>query len=264
MSEITCKLETITPEMAAELLTRNNTNRPIKKRSVAFLVKELNEGRWKVNGETVGISPEGDLVNGQHRLSACVEADKDITTLVARNVPKDAFDTIDTGNKRSAGDTLAVLGEINTNLLAATLTLIDRYNTKNVENMVTYSNAEVEQLLEDNPNTRESVQFIDHVKRFVSGSIAAACHYLFSKLDAEAANNFIMDLCNGVGLDAGDPVHLLRERLIQNKLSKAKLPRRYVMALFIKAWNARRDNQSLKYLRYRTSGDKPEPFPVIR
>jgi hypothetical protein len=52
----------------------------------------------------------------------------------------------------------------------------------------------------------------------------------------------------------------LRERLIRNSISKAKLHPHYIMALTIKAWNCRRAGTSVRNLRYY---EETEPFPTV-
>jgi hypothetical protein len=57
---------------------------------------------------------------------------------------------------------------------------------------------------------------------------------------------------------------MLRERLMNNAISKAKLKQEYIMALFIKTWNARRAGKMLRQLIYRTEGKTPEQFPIAQ
>jgi hypothetical protein len=87
----------------------------------------------------------------------------------------------------------------------------------------------------------------------------AGLHYLFALRDAEAARKFVDDVINGIGLQEGDSVYLLRERLLQNSYMKQKLRPEFTAALCIKAWNARRLNKKLSVLKFMDS----ETFPLI-
>jgi hypothetical protein len=49
----------------------------------------------------------------------------------------------------------------------------------------------------------------------------------------------------------------------KNSMSKAKLPDAYLMAMVIKAWNARRNGKAMLALRYIEGGPRPESFPVV-
>jgi hypothetical protein len=65
-------------------------------------------------------------------------------------------------------------------------------------------------------------------------------------------------------MQEGEPMYVLRDRLMQNSQAKAKLQSSYIAALYIKAWNYTRGGKKLSSLRYRQAGDKCEDFPVVR
>jgi hypothetical protein len=93
--------------------------------------------------------------------------------------------------------------------------------------------------------------------------VLAGCHYLFAKKDESAADQFIQQLISGSGIIEGEPVYVLRERILQNSLAKAKLSKNYLMAIIIKAWNHKRAGTNLRKLFYREESKNPEPFPVV-
>lgn len=253
----------ITPETAREMLRLNTGNRPANKHHVAVLAREMKMGRWKVNGDTICVNGKR-LIDGQHRLMAVVESGCTIETLLVEGVDADVFDTKDVGRRRSASDTLAVRGEVDTNKLAAALCVVDRYMTGRMMQTVRYTNTEVEELLEKYPGVRESIRKTRETKRLVPCSVLTACHYLFAQRDKDAADQFVVDLIGGHNLHNGDPVYVLRERLMNNAMAKAKLQSSYIMALLVKAWNHRRDENTIRHLRFRQEGDKPESFPSVQ
>lgn len=258
------ELKTITPEWASEILAEKNAgNRPMNRIHVETLAKEMRRGKWKVNGDTICLN--GDrLIDGQHRLAAVVMSGMPIQSFVVEGLPSDVFDTIDVGKRRSAGDTLGVLGEKNTRCLAAVLALVDKYVTGRSEKSVTYTNTEIEELLKKYPNVRNFVQSNGKSAGLIQQSILYACHYLFSQKDPDLADEFVEKVVSGAGLDVSSPWYVLRERLVSNSLSKGKLSRVYVMALCIKAWNHARSGTALKNLRWREKGNAVEQFPIIR
>lgn len=108
---------TITPALAERMLLSNESNRLINVRRVSLYAGALTRGEWKLNGESVKLAPDGRLLDGQHRLQAVVQSGKSMTTWIIKNVPVDAFDTIDTGKARGGADTLKVAGvENNTSI----------------------------------------------------------------------------------------------------------------------------------------------------
>jgi hypothetical protein len=111
--------------MAAKLLSNNTRNRSVRRKNVEFFAKEILSGNWKLNAETIKVGRDGTLLDGQHRLYAVVETGMSIQCLLATDLDQDVFDTIDTGARRSAGDTLTVAGEVCGRNLAAALVLCE-------------------------------------------------------------------------------------------------------------------------------------------
>jgi hypothetical protein len=258
------ELKTITPEWAKKTLNEKNAgNRAMNRLHVESLAKEMKCGRWKVNGDTICLNGTR-LIDGQHRLAAVVASGVTIQSFVIEGLPSDVFDTKDVGKRRSAGDTLGVRGEQNAYRLAATLVLVDKYNTGRADRSVHYSNTEIEELLEKYPEARESLQTSVNAKGLITPSVLDACHYLFSRKDAELADEFVTKVIRGTGLEDGDPFYVLRERLVKNSVAKAKLTKPYLMALCIKAWNHARSGTKVRFLRWRETGNATESFPVVR
>jgi hypothetical protein len=220
-------------------------------------------GRWKFNGDTICLN--GDrLIDGQHRLMAVVKSGVTIDALVVDGLPSDVFDTKDIGKQRTAADTLSTHGEVNCRSLSAALLVVDKYITGRVSRRVQYTNIEIEDLLHKHPDIRRSVVLCLRTKKLVPPSIMAGLHYLFSRKDETAADKFVSQLISGSGLVDGDPIYVLRERIMQNSISKSKISNEYMMALIIKAWNHKRAGAMVHNLRFRQEGANPESFPVIQ
>lgn len=264
--EIKTELKTITPAWSEKILKNCNVrNRAVNMRHVAELAAEMKAGRWQVNGDTIRISIDNILIDGQHRLIAVVTSGITIQALVVTGLPSDVFGTIDCGKNRSPGDALGVRGEKNAYRLASVVVAVDKYMTGRADKYTDYSNTEIAELLDEKyPDIRESLQLSAKGKGIIPPSILDACHYIFKKKDPVLADEFVNKVIKGIGLDEGDPFHVLRERLLKNSVSKAKLEKSYIMALCIKAWNSARMGMKLRYLRWRDAGDFREEFPVAR
>jgi hypothetical protein len=257
------ELRTITPDLAKTILAEKNIgNRPLNKKYVEQLAKEMRKNAWKVNGDTICLNASR-LIDGQHRLSAVVLSGVTIQSFVIDGLPDEVFDTKDVGKRRSAGDTLSVKGEANACRLAAALVVIDKYCTGRADRTVEYTNAEVEELLAKYPNARNHLQSGNKAKGILYPSILDACHYLFSQKDKRLADEFVEKAILGIGISNGEPWHLLRQRLMENFTSKTKITKTYAMALCIKTWNAARAGKPLRYLRWSTEGNNTEKFPTI-
>lgn len=59
MENLSVKVETITPELAREYLKANTFNRELNEKTVNSYVRQIKEGQWKLNGETIAFSRGG-------------------------------------------------------------------------------------------------------------------------------------------------------------------------------------------------------------
>ncbi len=257
------ELRTITPEIAARMLDANTSNRPITEANIARLTKEIKNGKWKVNGDMIRLSDSNTIIDGQHRLYAVMRSKITIQSWVMTGLPSDVFDTIDLGKRRTSGDTLACRGEQNACRMGAALIMIDKYMTGQVERTVTYSNTEIEGLLLKYPDIRKSIMTSHNGKKLVLPSVLDSCHYLFSKKSTVMTQEFMDKVFKGIGLEVGNPFYALREKLINNSNASAKISKAFEMALCIKAWNAARSGQSIKYLKLDILDGKMKIFPVV-
>ena len=102
------KVVTITPEIAAQLLELNIKNRDVKKTNVSYLEFEMQAGEFHFNGESIILSVTGYVLDGQHRLMACVSTGKAFQTVLVLGVPDKDMCTIDTGPTRTAVDSMKI------------------------------------------------------------------------------------------------------------------------------------------------------------
>lgn len=117
-SKITAKVETITPKVAEEFLNHNPHNRSLRQKHIDFLSREMATGNWKV-AEPIIIDWNGNLVDGQHRLWAVINADVTVDMLVVRGVDPEVFSVIDQGLLRSIGDLHHQIGGRNSNAVTS-------------------------------------------------------------------------------------------------------------------------------------------------
>jgi hypothetical protein len=263
---IKTEVRRITPEDAGKMLAKNSNNRKLDPRIVDMIAGDIEAGRWQMNGDTIKLN--GDrLLDGQHRLHAIIKANKPVETLVVSGLDSSSFATIDTNRKkRSTSQVLDMAGEEYTSVLAAAIRIYHDVNhnpSKWKRSSDLLSQQYFVDFLEQHPDIRHSVQYISgmrHLVKLCGAAIPAGMHYLFTLADPERADEFMNDLNNGIALSPGDPVHVLRQRLIDNKGSRTKTERTVIMAYFIKAWNYRCQGREVARLLWRP---EVEDFPVI-
>jgi hypothetical protein len=97
----------ITPRMAELWLKHNHVNRNLDIKRVKRYAREMVAGRWLLNpGAVISFSTTGALIDGQHRLSAIVEAKVPISMYVATNVEGEVQVVMDKGRPRKVSDNL--------------------------------------------------------------------------------------------------------------------------------------------------------------
>lgn len=101
----------ITPEMAKVWLEyHNGGNRNIKPGIVSKYARDIKEGSWRLTHQCIAFDSSGNLVDGQHRLSAVVMANQSIQAYVAKydSVESSMKLPIDMQAKRSVFEVLKI------------------------------------------------------------------------------------------------------------------------------------------------------------
>lgn len=282
MESMSMRIEVVTPDVAAEYLQSNTRNRAIKPSYLDSLVRAMREGKWVLNGQPVIFDEEGVLIDGQHRLSACVKSGASFITYVVRGVADSrAFTTIDIGKVRGAHDMASYMGSLTANqskdcvaaariIRAYELTLdkseflgftkgTDRTNERH-EVMAAYALSKLPMLLE----------CVEHIgNRFSSiapRSILTACAYLFATKSKDQSFEFFEMLHDGVFSSPYHPIKLLRDTMMTRDRSARKTAREQnaeIMALVFKAWAAYRKGKEVRLLRWNREGVNRERFPEL-
>lgn len=93
---ISIEVKEITPKLAKDVLeNHNNLNRNRNKEHVRALLKNMKQGTWRFNGDTIRFDRGGELIDGQHRLAALVEFGKPLPMIVVKGFDKETIKTID-------------------------------------------------------------------------------------------------------------------------------------------------------------------------
>jgi len=265
-SNVTHAVVKITPDHAVKLLEGNTHNRPIRDGHVAKLGRAMTEGRWQLNGMAVVISKTGKVLDGQHRLWACVEAGVPFQTILITGVEDDAFTTLGDQLARIGSDLFAYYGVRNHKIVAPAVTLMYFYETHNLAQMESAKKQPSQDELyglfsTSHPALEDIAGECGPYRHLLSPSIVAFFKYVLSLIDLEKSNRFFEQLLFGVGANGERmPVYHLRRRLEQDRTSKAKLPRIEKLALIIKAWNLHLAGSPCSSLRYSSK----EGFPEIQ
>lgn len=100
----------LTPSRARTILAGSDPLRPVRKDTVTAFSRAMAGTEWVLNGIPIVVSNTGRLLDGRHRLLACVEADTGFPTLIAWDVPDDVIVLIDQHLRRSFAHVLEARG----------------------------------------------------------------------------------------------------------------------------------------------------------
>ena len=260
--QVTHAFETLTVAQAESMLGRNEANRSIRQAKVDQYARDMKNGHWDLCTTPLVIDTNGNLIDGQHRLSAQVKAGVKIKWLVMRNVDPDAQKTIDTGVSRNAADALHFAGESNTQQLAVVLRLLWRIQNggltgKRSENI---SNNDLLDTLEENPVIRFCLSEAMETKgkmTHISPSILAIAHWLIMQENGhEEASSFLRRIAILTGEKPGSPVLALHRRITEIQRNQIRVRPRDVLFLVMKAWNYDAAGQAVNKLAlYSKTGD---------
>lgn len=251
----------ITPELAEHYLTHNDSNRPLSKRDMVSYQRAMEAGHWQLNGQPIILDTEDHLLDGQHRLNACILAKKPFRTLLIRGISKEAFKSLDSGRRRNASDALAIDHEENTKSLAAALKHIWQHEQGLIGKSVLAPQPwELMETLDRHAGVREFASPAFFKKIPGPASLIAAMGYLFHQADPQRAPDFFEQLRDGYGLKKGSPILLLRDRL-RDKSDHRTMQEN--TGLMIKAWNAWIAGRTLDRLLIRLKGKAAEEIQPI-
>ena len=260
---------TITPKMAEKLLGKNIRNRNVSPGNYNKLCEALRNGEWELNGEAIKIGNDGSILDGQHRLMACRDTGVPFQTLIVYGLDTGAADTMDQGKSRSIANVLALHKYPSPTHVASLVSGIIkmekggiRQGVHNSSNVAVTANQVVERL-EKEPELVEIMRFGQSMRPSgLSAKVSGVLYYKFSQIDQEDADDFFAKLRDGAGLERGNPILALREKLISMKSETNRRSSAILMAaLTIKAWNAYRHGETVKLLRWTAGGASPEKFP---
>jgi hypothetical protein len=247
-AEVFSEATTVTPGLASIILAKNDHNRNIRPAKLAQFAADMRKGRWAFNGEPIILAKTGELNDGQHRLSALVDANVTIPLVIVFGVERDTRTTVDQGAARKASDYLHMEGEKNAATLAGLVRLSIAYERSGYDSIMNsnlVTNAEVLARARSDELAKEAAEFAQGTARvasaFASPSVIGFCYYTFAVESSVEAKDYMTQVCGGEGLKRSDPAYAVRERL----LSLGQRNREMRTEIIFRGWNAYRRGGTL-------------------
>lgn len=261
------EVTTVTPAMATEWLESNTDNyRKVRQPTVARYAEDMAVGAWLMTGESIKFNREGVLMDGQHRLLACVKADTAFETVVVYDLETPATMNIDNGLRRQLSDHLRRLGEINVTGLAATIGVAWRFERDLNLGTTSPTFTEAMTWLAANPDVRAAVVSAEHLRRTARLPVpttATVLHYARQKATDEDVDEFIRQLQSGANLAEDSGTFALRRWASNREQTLQHVERSKALAIIIKGWNAYITGTPVRNLVWRRGGVAREVFPKL-
>lgn len=240
-------LKLITPEIAAEYDKKNKDNYRSKRNThIERLANDILNYRWTISGQTITFDKNGTLVDGQHRLAAIIRAGVSVPNIVVFNLPSESKLVVDDRPGRTLSDRLGYLEKDHKRILASTLNLAYSVD-KNTQKKFSGSHPELIDYLEDHQEIELSVSKYSfrNANSPISPTVASFCHYSFSKISADYADEFLSKLIYGNELKKEDPIFILRNFIFDTKRRGSKIESKFLISYIFQVWNAKRENKKI-------------------
>ena len=247
---ITSSIMEVTPEIAQGWWNNTNSkNRGFKTKYAKGLAAIMQNGGWDLNGESIIIDVNGNIVNGQHRTWAIIYSGVTIKSLVVKGVPHECFSTMDSGMKRSIPDVLEIAGftksQSNVYGTAAKHELFQRTTgrpaVRGADSTITkaINNQVVLEEVATNLKLQELGDVIMSYPRKVlpmSPTSLTFLLYRFCLFNEEFSIPWINGFITGIGLGELDTRLWVRSKFYRDSRSTSSLSSGDKMAFVIKAW----------------------------
>lgn len=242
----------VTPSIAKKILDKHNgQNRTINSDHLSSLVRDIKRGHWiDDTGTMISFGTHGQLIDGQHRLSAIVKSGEALKLSFKFGLDAAAQRVIDTGRKRTFSDYIAMTegldAKYKTERASVTRLLYGFLHDQERPHIYTNNNKPTQSDLYDvavefGEDITEGVQTVlgpGLVQKVVIGSYAAFVYVLAKHSDySEYADEFFQLLGTGANLEADSPIIVVRNRLMTRYEFRDQKTKDRTIGLLIKAWN---------------------------
>ena len=268
--ELEMAVVTITPDVAAEWLEGHVNFRKMNDRKVDQFAAEMAAGNWRLDGAAIRFNKGGDLLDGQHRLMACVTAGVSFTTVVIKGVDESTLPTMDTGTPRKLSDFLAYKNVPNAVQVQAVVSLGWRYEHPTPSGAPRMIKGTVDEMLawhDEAPDVQWAVRQANRASKSCRCRATALAVSLMAarKLGwpIEALEPFVDDVCSDIQTDETSPALAFRRFFQQQAMNKSAMDPDKAFAYTIKALAAYLNQTPIKILSVRFYGSSKETWPTL-
>jgi|TARA_R110000824_G_scaffold100026_3_gene237796 hypothetical protein len=248
-NRVTARRILLDPREAGDILALNTANfRNLSKPRVSILRGTMANGDFVFNGDAIRVSKSGILIDGQTRLSACVESGVAIDTMVITGLDEEVGVTIDRGSKRTLANYLHYAGVLDASTSATSARLIIGYDkgmwnnsSFNLFQNKIYDQEIINFAIENKDELSFCCNLGNRTKYIIAKSIVTALGFIVRRQGGsdEDLEWFIEKMYSGVDLSIDEPVYWLKKMLddAHAKSPKTKMSSYAKRMLLTVAWN---------------------------
>ena len=247
MSQPTFGVITITPEWAAGKLTTSENIRKLRKHRVELYAEKLKQNMFTLSNDAICVSPNGTLLNGFHRLQACLETGISFDALVGYDVPDESVHAMDQGLKRTTADFLS-LPDGNETGIAAMIKMILAWDMGILHNTTAVSKniftEHVQEFAEENYEALTDAYRIGRsIYKTIGGNPSAWTSFVYkiNLINPMLAEEFISAIKTGAGLSVGDSRLAVRNwfarQQIDSRRKRSQISPLNTLHIAVQGWN---------------------------
>lgn len=252
MTDPTFSIETVTVAKANQWLDKNVANRRPAPAVIRDYARAMARCEWVINGETIKFDQDGNLLDGQHRLAAVLQANKPVRMSICRGLERETFTTLDTGKRRGGGDIVSLRGWKYAGPIANAARCLFYYKTDHWTDgkpmrFPRVSNTQLNNLLDLTPELEAAAieaHTADHTFDALTPGNRTLAWLLTSRLDRRFASQFFSVVAARRSAP-GTNADKLRIRYAEIASEIVTTPPSIRLAWFIQAWNADRSGGSV-------------------
>jgi len=246
----------LTPEVAKLLLHGNDDNRRVNPNTLATYVADMKYGRWSLNGESLKVSTDGLLNDGQHRCWAVAESGVTVRTLITFGVARDSRMTLDQGKSRSTADYLSMEAGVKyaaAVTAAARVLLVRRlgYST-DLGSKAGVTRLAIRAEYWANQKALDAAAYFVCCRhsglRVLGGNAVAIAGLVLARKESANADDFISKFIRGNDLPEGDPILTLRTRFANT----TRLPQVTKLSMLMRAFDAWMEGRTMRSIPAKT------------
>lgn len=274
----------VTPSEATEYLKRSSGNRNLRLSNINKLVSAMSSGSFIYDGSPIRFDEDGNLIDGHHRLTACVKSGVPFQTDIAV-VPSEAKMVIDTGATRSASDALVFAAGVDRsasmNMSTAVRVMVMHDHTAYSDFGVSVGSSSYASVTTNEKLINyyeQHKQEINEAHEFVTGVLKksgrnptpiSAAQYIAvralasRKYDTGEVDDFIKKVISGIGIEQSTPEDHCRKFMLAVKSKQTRSTRSETFLTFVKLIKVRLHGRTIVHYgnaKYRPSVDKSPSF----